>query len=179
MENIEGLPQLTVRRARRSDVKQITNILRVYSVHARGAHSGKKRSLFSRLLSAVLRPLYSSNIDWRHCLVAEAPGGELVGCGKILPRPGGNWEVASLSVVKNWRGSGIALIGGRYIIEHAPRPLWGICERKALNLYRRFGAVEVSDPAGMPAFMAKRLATYTRMMRMSRRQGGLAVVVVR
>jgi GNAT superfamily N-acetyltransferase len=118
-------------------------------------------------------------VDWRHCFVVETPEKEIIGCGKILPHDGGNWEVASLSVVKTYRGSGVALIGGKYIIDHAPRPLWGICERRALALYRRFGAVEVTDPAGMPRFVVKRLASYSRMLKMTHRQGSLAVVVVR
>jgi N-acetylglutamate synthase-like GNAT family acetyltransferase len=68
----------------------------------------------------ILRPLYSSRVNWRHYLVLETRDGELIGCGKILPHRGGNWEVASLSIEKGWRGKGGALIGGKYILEHAP-----------------------------------------------------------
>lgn len=173
-----------VRPATPDDTEKIKALLRVASVHARGMHPGaneapaKRRGVLRRFLSAILRPLYSSNVDWRHCLVAEAPGGEIIGCGKILPHENGDWEVASLSVVRSWRGSGVALTGGKYIIDHAPRPLWGVCERRYLPLYQRFGAVEVTDPALMPAFMSRRLRTYSAMFKMARRQVKLAVVVV-
>jgi GNAT superfamily N-acetyltransferase len=126
----------------------------------------------------ILRPLYSSRVNWRHYLGLETRDGELIGCGKILPHRGGNWEVASLSIEQRWRGKGGALIGGKYILAHAPRPLWGLCQPRYLPFYKRFGAVEVTDPGRIPAFLKRRLRTFGIIMKLSKRRENLTAIVI-
>jgi GNAT superfamily N-acetyltransferase len=172
-----------VRPATIEDTEKIKAILQSSSVHAHGSHHaaarGNRRSILRRALSFVLRPLYSSRVNWRHFIVLETDEGNIIGCGKILPHKGNNWEVASLSIEKRWRGKGGALIGGKYILEHAPRPLWGLCQPRYLPFYNRFGAVEVTDSELIPAFLKKRLRTFDIIMKLNKRRENLIAIVIK
>lgn len=154
------------------------------SVHARGSHPGtassgiRRRSILRKTMSMILRPLYSSRVNWQHFLVLETDKGNIIGCGKILPHNGGNWEVASLSIEKRWRGQGGALVGGKYILEHAPRPLWGLCQPRYLPFYRRFGAMEITDPRRIPTFLKRRLRTFNIIMKLNKRRENLIAIVI-
>ena len=78
-------------------------------------------------------------LDWRRFVLAEARSGQVIGCGQIKPHGDGTRELASIAVVPDWRGRGVA----RAIIEHLvalePGPLYLTCRRRLGPFYEKFG----------------------------------------
>src|SRR5512142_861341 len=78
-----------------------------------------------RLIRLVkINPL---GLDWRRFALAVDDLGNMLGCGQLKPHEDGLLELASIAVVPEQRGNGVA----RAIIEHlisiAPRPLYLTC----------------------------------------------------
>lgn len=173
-----------IRHATEEDVDDIKVLLRSASVHTPSArretsdNTGRRRPIRTAL-SKLLGPLISSGVDWRNIVVAISDKGELIGCCKVKPHKGDIREVASASVVKEWRGRGVALAGGEFIVAHFPRPLWGTCPSDLTSFYEKFGAVEVVDPKQMPPFLRRRQRLVNKLLRLTRKKRYLAVMAFR
>ena len=176
-----GSDSFYIRPATAEDVDDIKALLRSASVHTPSArkktsdNTGKRRPIRTAL-SKLLGPLISSGVDWRNIVVAITDKGELIGCCKAKPRKGGIREIASASVAKDWRGRGVALAGGEFIITHFPRPLWGTCPSNLTSFYEKFGAVEVTNPKKMPPFLRRRQRLVNMFLRLARKKRYLAVM---
>ncbi|MEW5988852.1 MAG: GNAT family N-acetyltransferase, partial [Chloroflexota bacterium] len=96
-----------------------------------------------------------SGLDWQRFVLAVDGRDEMIGCGQVKPHRDGSWELASIAVVPEWRGRGVA----RAIIEHlmarADPPLWLMCNSKLIPLYERFGFREVKETAAMPPYFRR------------------------
>ena len=99
--------------------------------------------------SQIRQLIYSSGInptglDWTRFVVAVDDRDEMIGCGQLKPHGTGVLELASIAVMPEHRGKGIA----RAIIEHllhdSPRPLYLMCESSLEPLYRKFGFRPIS-----------------------------------
>ena len=110
--------------------------------------------------------------------MAVSDEGVLIGCGQVRPHKGGIWEMASVAVDKAWRGKGLAIAGGKFIVNSSPRPLWGTCISTSMPFYQRFGAVEVVDPKQMPSFLRFRRRLANILFRLARKKEYLAVMVL-
>ena len=172
-----------IRDATKEDVAAIKALIRSASIHSTGTSKGKragrvKGRLVRGVLSKLFSPIYSSGKDWRNFVVAISDEGALIGCGQVKPRQGGIWEVASIAVDKTWRGKGVPIDGSKFVFAHFPRPLWGTCPSTHIPFYKRLGAVEVVDPKKMPPFLRRRQRLFNALLRLARKKGYLAVMVV-
>ena len=97
--------------------------------------------------------------------MAVDASGRIIGCGQVKPHRDGTLELASLAVLPDWRGKGVA----RAIIEHLtgqnPGRLYLMCRSPLEALYVKFGfqAIEFAD---MPPYfqqISRVAALYNRM----------------
>ena len=79
------------------------------------------------------------DLDWRRFVVAVDEQDQVIATGQIKPHKGDILELASIAVIDQHRGQGLA----RAIIEHlltdSPRPLYLTCRARLQPLYQKFG----------------------------------------
>lgn len=88
--------------------------------------------------SAGINPL---GLDWRRFLVAVDERDRIIATGQIKPH-GANAEVhelASIAVVPEYRGQGIARAVIERLLKDGPRPLYLTCVSSLEPLYEKFG----------------------------------------
>jgi N-acetylglutamate synthase-like GNAT family acetyltransferase len=120
-------------------------------------------------------------LDWRRFIVAISPGGEIIGCGQIKPHQDGSMEMASIAVLPERRGQGVA----RAIIENlmtdfstaslskeqtapqAEKALYLTCRASLGTFYERFG-FRVVEESEMPLYFRRlsRLAGVVEALRL-------------
>jgi N-acetylglutamate synthase-like GNAT family acetyltransferase len=86
-------------------------------------------------------------LDWMRFVIAVKPEGELVGCGQLKPHRDGSHELASIAVIREMRGKGVAqAIIERLLAEHTG-DLYLTCRASLGPFYRKFGfrTVEVAE----------------------------------
>jgi N-acetylglutamate synthase-like GNAT family acetyltransferase len=112
------------------------------------------------LIRAVrINPL---GLDWRHFIVAVSPEGEMTGCGQVKTHGDGSRELASIAVVPEWRGKGVAsAIIERLLAEH-PGQIYLTCRSGLGSFYERFG-FRVILPDEMPPYF-RRISRLVRAM---------------
>jgi N-acetylglutamate synthase-like GNAT family acetyltransferase len=127
---------------------------------------------------AGINPL---GLDWKRFLLAVDETGRCIGCGQIKPHAGGTLELASIAVVPEWRGQGVAsaiiqaliLRSNQFIQTHeavpAPSGLYLTCRAGLRSFYERFG-FHVLSPGDMPvyfkgAFIAFRILRLIKLAR--------------
>jgi N-acetylglutamate synthase-like GNAT family acetyltransferase len=80
-----------------------------------------------------------TGLSWKRFVVAVDNEGNIIGCGQVKPHKDGSWELASIAVLPEWRGRGVA----RRIIEHLlqqyPGRLYLTCRSVLEPLYQKFG----------------------------------------
>jgi N-acetylglutamate synthase-like GNAT family acetyltransferase len=115
-------------------------------------------------------------LDWRHFWVVVDDGGRVAGCCQVKTHSDGSRELASLVVVREQRGRGLArLLIEKLKAEHGA-PLYLTCRSELIPLYQRFGFSSVA-PADMPPYFRRisRLAGW--FMRFARPNNTLAVML--
>lgn len=118
-----------------------------YSIReARQEEEGLIRAM---VRGAGINPL---GLDWRRFLVAESEDGSVIGCVQRKPHAEGAVELASLVVRPDWRGHGVggALIGAEK--RRSGPPLWLMCRRGLVELYRRYGFEEPQEDERLPRY---------------------------
>jgi len=78
-------------------------------------------------------------LDWKRFTMAEAPGGEPIGCVQLKPHRDGSVELASLVVAEAWRGRGVARVLIESAIADHDGPLYLMCRSELGPLYEKFG----------------------------------------
>ena len=106
-----------------------------------------------------------TGLDWRRFLVAVAPAGRVLGCGQIKPHRDGSRELASIVVIPEFRGQGVARSVINQLLSDGSRPLYLMCRSKLEPFYKKFGfhAISIRE---MPAYFRRmaRLAGVFSMM---------------
>ena len=78
-------------------------------------------------------------LDWPRFVLAVDATGEMIGCVQLKPHKDGSVELASLAVVAEWQGKGVA----RTLIEHMLEIHFGVlylmCRSDLGPLYKKFG----------------------------------------
>lgn len=90
-------------------------------------------------------------LDWRRFLLAVTPTGEVIGCAQIKPHQGGIRELASLAVVEQYRGHGVARVLIQKLISQNSPPLYLTCRSGLEPFYQKFGFKTVGL-AEMPSY---------------------------
>ncbi len=107
-----------------------------------------------------------TGLDWQRFRVAVAEGEGIIGCGQVKPHRDGTQELASIVVVRNWRGRGVARLLIERLMLDAGAPLWLTCRSGLVGLYQRFGFREVGPEEDQPAYFRRmrRLAGVFEML---------------
>jgi N-acetylglutamate synthase-like GNAT family acetyltransferase len=103
------------------------------------------------VISANLNP---TGLDWGRFVVAQSSSGQVIGCVQIKPHRDGSQELASLVVVEDWKGKGVARALIEDAIENHDGWLYLMCRSGLGELYQRFG-FEVLDHDAMPLYFQR------------------------
>ena len=101
-------------------------------------------------------------LDWHRFTLATDPAGRVIGCGQVKPHRDGTFELASIAVVPEWRGKGIARQIIEHLIEQHPGRLYLTCQSPLGPLYEKFGFQAVQPGEMTPYF--KRLSRIVRLV---------------
>jgi N-acetylglutamate synthase-like GNAT family acetyltransferase len=96
-----------------------------------------------------------TGLDWKRFIVAVDTAGQIIGCGQIKPHGRDILELASIGVLPEHRGQGLA----RAIIEkllstESFRPLYLMCMSHNGPLYEKFGFQSMAA-AEMPRYFQR------------------------
>ena len=86
--------------------------------------------------SAGINPMA---LDWRRFLVAADDQDRVIATGQIKPHGRDIYELASIAVVPEYRGRGIARAIIEHLLKESPRPLYLTCMSPLGPLYGNFG----------------------------------------
>ncbi|HNA90361.1 MAG TPA: GNAT family N-acetyltransferase [Anaerolineales bacterium] len=86
-----------------------------------------------------------TGLDWRRFLVAVNESGQVVGCGQVKPHGADILELASIAVLPEQRGQGIARKIIEMLLAQHPRPLYLMCVSHNGPMYEKFGFVSVNE----------------------------------
>ena len=84
-----------------------------------------------------------SGLDWRRFLVAVDASGQVIGCGQIKPHGADILELASIAVVPQFQGQGIARAIIEMLLAQSPRPLYLMCIAHNGPMYEKFGFLSI------------------------------------
>ena len=103
----------------------------------RTALAADRRAIVALVWTLGLNP---HGLAWHRFVVAEARG-RVVGIGQVKPHSDGSRELASIGVVREQRGLGIAraIIEALLATERPNVPLYLICRPDKVPFYARFG----------------------------------------
>lgn len=80
-----------------------------------------------------------TGLDWRRFLIAVTPDGRLVGCGQVKPHRGGARELASIAVIPEIRGNGVARAVIERLLADQREELYLTCRASLGPFYNKFG----------------------------------------
>ena len=125
--------------------------------------------------SAGINPM---DLDWRRFVVAVDEQGQVIATGQIKPhQKGAILELASIAVMEEHRGEGLARAIIEYLLKDSPRPLYLTCRSKLEPFYQRFGFQAISYEE-MPGFYRRlsRLANVFITITRQDKADGLSVM---
>jgi len=80
-----------------------------------------------------------TGLNWKRFIVAVNESGQVIGCGQIKPHGGDIRELASIAVLPEYRGQGIARAVIEMLLLENPRPLYLMCIAHNGPMYEKFG----------------------------------------
>ncbi len=95
-----------------------------------------------------------SGLDWRRFLVAVDESGQVLGCGQIKPHGADILELASIAVVPQFQGQGIARAIMERLLAQSPRPLYLMCIAHNGPMYEKFGFQRI-EHKDMPKYFQR------------------------
>lgn len=133
------------------------------SFHLRPAESSDFPEIRALIHSVHINPL---GLMWEHFILAVNPQDEMIGCGQVKTHRDGSKELASIAVVPEWRGQGVARAIIEKLIETHPGALFLTCRASLQSFYERFG-FRVVDIPEMPKYFRRisRLANALGILR--------------
>lgn len=85
------------------------------------------------------------SLDWRRFVVAVDAQERVIGTGQIKPHQKGKiLELASIAVVEEHRGEGLARATIEHLLKDSPRPLYLTCRSRLEPFYQKFGFQTIS-----------------------------------
>jgi N-acetylglutamate synthase-like GNAT family acetyltransferase len=109
--------------------------------------------------AAIKHLIHSSGInpmglDWRRFTVAVDDRDQVIATGQIKPHGKDVLELASIAVVPEYQGQGLARAIIEHLLKDSPRPLYLTCISALGPLYEKFGFTAV-DYADMPRYFQR------------------------
>jgi N-acetylglutamate synthase-like GNAT family acetyltransferase len=109
------LADFTIRKAFESEAGQINQLIHLVGINPTG-------------------------LDWKRFFVALDTAGRIIGCGQIKPHGKDLLELASIGVLPEYRGQGVArAIIDRLLSAEPQRPLYLMCMSHNGPMYEKFG----------------------------------------
>ena len=78
-------------------------------------------------------------LDWHRFVVAQSPEGAVAGIGQVKPHGRDVRELASIVVVREFRGLGISRLIINRLLEIHPMPVYLMCRSQLETFYVKFG----------------------------------------
>lgn len=138
----------------------------------RPAEPGDQPLIRSMVLGARLNPLH---LNWENFILAQSPQGEVVGCGQIKVHGDGARELASIFVIPEARGQGIARMIIERLVSEQTGAIWLTCRRELTGFYHQFGFREIGSSGQMPPYF-RWVARVVLLLTLGRREKPLAVM---
>jgi amino-acid N-acetyltransferase len=107
----------------------------------RPARESESAAIKELIHAAGINPM---DLDWRRFLVATDVQDHIIATGQIKPHGKDIHELASLAVLPEYRGQGLARAIIEHLLENSPRPLYLTCISSLEPLYQKFGFVSLS-----------------------------------
>lgn len=79
------------------------------------------------------------DLDWRRFVVAVDAQDRILATGQIKPHRGDIHELASIAVITEHRGEGLARAIIEYLLQNSSRPLYLTCRTRLEPFYEKFG----------------------------------------
>ena len=114
-------------------------------------------------------------LDWKRFVVAVNDRDEIIGCGQLKPHGKEILELASIAVIPEQRGKGIARAVIEHLLKDSPRPLYLTCVSSNGPLYEKFGFVSLSQEE-MPRYYQRLRKLAMALMHLSSRNDELLVM---
>jgi N-acetylglutamate synthase-like GNAT family acetyltransferase len=127
MEDQLSSSEFTIRSAVASDAKRIRRIINLVHINPTG-------------------------LSWKRFIVAIDGQGNIIGCGQAKPHKDGSMELASIAVLPEWRGKGVARCIIEHLLEQYPGQLYLMCRSPLEPLYQKFGFHTISYNEMPPYF---------------------------
>lgn len=94
-------------------------------------------------------------LDWSHFLLAVDETGAMIGCGQIKPHNDGTLELASIAVVPEMRGKGVALSIIEKLLAENTGTLYLTCRPALGPLYEKFGFRRLDQKGPLPPYFRR------------------------
>lgn len=128
------------------------------------ATSAQQAEIKTLVRAAQINPM---GLDWRRFVVAVDGNGRVIASGQLKSHNDGSWELASIVVVPDWRGQGVARAVIEHLLTDSPRPLWLTCMSGLVPFYGRFGFHEVTALPEMPPYFRRVSRMFGLLARLS------------
>ncbi len=149
---------------------EISNIPVAFSL--RPAVAADETTIRRMIAQVNINPM---GLDWKRFILAIDPTGIMIGCGQVKPHGDGSFELASIAVLPEWRGKGVARAIIEHLLQEHPSRLYLTCRSELEPLYQKFGFQTIMMEAMPPYF--RRISRIVNIMnRLSRRRIRLLVM---
>jgi N-acetylglutamate synthase-like GNAT family acetyltransferase len=95
-----------------------------------------------------------TGLDWKRFLVAVNERGQVIACGQVKPHGGDIRELASIAVLPEYRGQGLARAVIEMLLRENPKPLYLMCISHNGPMYEKFGFQMIADEQ-MPRYFSR------------------------
>jgi N-acetylglutamate synthase-like GNAT family acetyltransferase len=134
------------------------------SVIIRPATKADQQAIKQIIQEAQINPM---GLLWSRFIVAEIDG-RVIGTGQVKPHGDGTRELASIAIIPDYQGRGIASKIIRALLERESEPLYLMCLLENEKFYQRFGFHRL-EPREMPRILGR----YYRLFRLPKLIGDL------
>jgi amino-acid N-acetyltransferase len=138
----------------------------------RPARESESAQIKALIHSVGINPM---GLDWKRFIVAVNDRDEIIGCGQLKPHGKEILELASIAVVPEHRGKGVARRVIEHLLEESPRPLYLTCVSSNGPLYQKFGFVSIPYEE-MPRYFQRLSKLASALMSLSRGNERLLVM---
>ena len=124
-------------------------LTRQFSYITRPALLDDAHSIRSLIRAVRINPI---GLDWRRFILATDSAGRVIACGQVKVHGDGSYELASIAVLPDWRGKGIARRIIEHLLEQHPGRLYLTCQSRLGPLYEKFGFQRIQPGEMTPYF---------------------------
>ncbi len=124
------------------------------------------------LIQKIIRQakINPTGLDWRRFILAVDAEGRVAGCGQLKPH-GDAVELASIAVLPEFQGQGIARLLIEHLIQAHPGDLYLMCRPVLQPFYEKFG-FHTADESELPAYFRRIAAIFNRLRRIVKNAPG-------